>query len=166
MGYFLSKSQANRAEPDLIRQLASDCPETMRAAASGLWELWLNEAGPKARAEMDRGIGAMNDGDLEDASRIFSGLMIAHPGWAEAINKQATVLSLQGLPEESIALCCEAVKLKPDHFGAWNGMALCAVQTGDWLLSREAVLQSVRLQPASGYNQQLLTLVDSRLANC
>lgn len=162
MGYFFSTTPPARGEAELLRDLASGCP----VAASRLRGLWLDEAGPIGRREMERGVTAMAEGDLEKASAIFRELMDEHPGWAEAINKQATVLYLQGAPEESIELCSEVVKLKPDHFGAWNGLALCAVQIEDWLLAREAVLQSLRLQPGSGHNQQLLALVDSRLANC
>lgn len=166
MGYFFSTTPPARSEAELVGDLASSCAEKVCAAAAGLWEFWLNEAGPVGRREIDRGIGAMADGDLKKASRIFRELMDEHPGWAEAINKQATALYLQGLPDESIELCGEVVKLKPDHFGAWNGLALCAVQTEDWLLAREAVLQSLRLQPSSRHNRQLLVLVESRLANC
>lgn len=166
MGYFFSTTPPAQNEAGLVRDLASSCPATVRAAAAGLWEFWLDEAGVAGRRKIEFGITAMAEGDLEKASRIFRDLMEEHPGWAEAINKEATVLYLRGLPEESIELCGQVVKLKPDHFGAWNGLALCAVQTEDWLLAREAVLQSLRLQPGSKYNQQLLLLVDSRLANC
>lgn len=166
MGYFLSSPTQVRSEADLLRALASGDGGAAREATAALWECWHDEAGPAARAEMDHGIDAMAQGDLEEASAVFRRLMAEHPEWPEPINKQATVLYLQGLPEESIALCGETVKLKPDHFGAWGGMALCALQTGDWLLAREAVLQSLRLQPHSRHSQQLLVLVDSRLANC
>lgn len=166
MGYFFSNALPARSEGDLVRELGSACPQTARAAAAGLWEFWLNEAGPRPRAEMDRGLEAMAEGDLAAAGAVFTRLIEEHAGWAEAINKLATVLYLQGRPEESIERCCEVVKLKPDHFGAWNGMALCALQTGDWILARESVLQSLRLQPRSAPNQQLLRLVESRLASC
>ena len=105
----------------------------------------------------------MNDGALEEASSIFRKLMTRYPHWAEAANKMATVLYLQGHPEESIALCKQVVALKPDHFGAWNGLALCAVQTENWPLALEAVQQSLRLQPRSSANLQLLRLVKSRI---
>ena len=53
--------------------------------------------------------------------------------------------------------------MKPDHFGAWNGMALCAIQVEDWSLALQAVQESLRLQPRSQMNQQLLRLVETRL---
>ena len=152
-----------RAEGILVRCLASNDPDTAQLAIDGLWECWLNEKGVLARAEMDTGIAAMNEGDLSGAIAIFHDLATEHPAWAEAINKQATVLYLQGLPEQSIAFCRLAVERKPDHFGAWNGMALCAIQIEDWPLAHRAVRESLRLQPQSGYNHQLLALIESRL---
>lgn len=160
--YALMQLVAAGAEKPLTECLASNDPNVVQIATTGLWECWLNEAGNDARETMEAGILAMNDGSLEEASAIFKKLMAAHPGWAEAINKQATVLYMEGHSEESIRLCKQVVTLKPDHFGAWNGMALCAIQIEDWPLALEAVKQSLRLQPKSVSNQQLLKLVQSR----
>ena len=151
------------AEKPLAECLAADDPTVVQLAAAGLWECWLNEAGNEARETMDAGVLAMNDGQLDEASTIFRKLMTTHPHWAEAINKQATVLYLQGQLQGSIALCRQVVELKPDHFGAWNGLALCAVQVEDWPLALSAVQQSLRLQPRSPSNLKLLKLVQSRL---
>ena len=152
-----------RAEGVLVRCLASNDPDAAQLAMDGLWECWLNEKGARARTEMEAGIAAMNAGDLNGAAAVFHGLTVEFPEWAEPINKQATVLYLQGSTAQSIALCRRVVNRKPDHFGAWNGMALCAIQIEDWDLALEAVCQSLRLQPRSGYNQRLLRLIKSRL---
>ena len=152
-----------QAEALLVRCLASDDPDTAQLAIDGLWECWQSEKGLLARLEMNAGIAAMNEGNLSGATAIFHRLMAEFPDWAEAANKQATVFYLQGAPEQSIAFCRRTVELKPDHFGAWNGMALCAIQIEDWPLALEAVRQSLRLQPKSAYNRQLLLLVESRL---
>ena len=151
------------AEPELTRCLASGTPVVVQMAISGLWECWLDEEGAEARQRIDAGADAMNHGDLEAAAGVFKRLMMDYPNWAEAANKQATVLYLQGRPEESIVLCRRVVALKPDHFGAWNGMALCAIQVEDWDCALEAVRESLRLQPQSPINRQLLRLVESRL---
>ena len=151
------------AEPELTHCLASPDPAVVQLAITGLWECWLDEAGPDARRAMDNGVEAMNAGDLAEAAGIFKSLLAAHPDWAEAANKLATVLYLQGRPEESIGYCHRVVALKPDHFGAWNGMAVCAIQTEDWALALQAVEESLRLQPNSPSNRQLLQLVRSRL---
>ncbi len=151
------------AESPLVRCLASTDPAVVQLAIAGLWECWLDEGGPDARRTMEAGTESMSTGDLAAAAETFHALMTDHPGWAEAINKYATVLYLQGKPEESIRYCHQVVALKPDHFGAWNGMAVCAIQIEDWNLALHAVEESIRLQPHSRSNQQLLQLVRSRL---
>lgn len=160
----LRRLVAARAEDTLAQCLASANPAAVQFAIAGLWECWLSEAGEAARREMEAGADAMNDGDLEQASQIFIRLMDRYPDWAEAINKQATALYLQGKIEASIDLCRQVVALKPDHFGAWNGLALCAIQVEQWTLALRAVHESLRLQPNSSANRQLLLLVKSRLA--
>ncbi len=152
-----------RAESTLVRCLTSSEPAAVQLAITGLWECWLDEAGPDARREMEDGVESMNAGELSAAVGTFKKLSAEHPDWAEAINKTATVLYLQGHPEESIAYCRRVVALKPDHFGAWNGMAICAIQIEDWPLALQAVQESLRLQPHSQSNRQLFQLVQSRL---
>ena len=154
---------AARAENELVLCLASTNSTVVQMAITGLWECWLGEEGPEARKQIESGTDAMNNGDLDAASAAFTILMDKYPQWAEAANKQATVLYLQGRPEDSIALCQRVVALKPDHFGAWNGMALCAIQIEDWDLALKAVHESLRLQPQSSINRQLLRLVGSRI---
>ena len=154
---------ALNAEGTLALCLASEEPEVAQLAAAGLWECWMNEAGNGARQEMERGVEAMNAGDLETAASTFTHLMDKYPRWTEAVNKQATVFYLQGHLPESIELCQKVVKAKPDHFGAWNGMAICAIQTENWSLAFHAVQESLRLQPSSKPNLQLLRLIESRL---
>ena len=151
------------AESELTHCLVSPDPAVVQLAITGLWECWLDEAGPDARRTMDNGVEAMNAGDLTEAAQTFKTLLAEHPDWAEAANKLATVLYLQGRPEESIRYCHRVVALKPDHFGAWNGLAICAIQTEDWTLALQAVEESLRLQPNSPSNRQLLQLVRSRL---
>ena len=151
------------AEKPLAECLASNDSTVVQLATSGLWECWLNEAGNDARETMEAGVLAMNDGALDEAASIFRKLMARYPHWAEAANKMATVLYLQGMPKESSVLCRQVVALKPDHFGAWNGLALCAIQVEDWPLALQAVEQSLRLQPNSVSNRQLLRLVKSRI---
>ncbi len=74
----------------------------------------------------------MEAAELAEAEQVFQALVMEYPDWTEAINKQATVLYMQGRDQESLALCRKVVEEKPNHFGAWNGMAMCAVRLEDW----------------------------------
>jgi Flp pilus assembly protein TadD len=149
----------------LNRCLASDDLLSIDLATQGLWECWLNERGPEARREMDEGVVAMNKGDLKRAETVFAKLMKKYPDWAEAINKQATVLYLQDRPKESLVLCKKVVALKPDHFGAWSGMAMCAMQVKDWTLARKAAHEALRIQPHSIQNQKMLKAIEGQITD-
>jgi tetratricopeptide (TPR) repeat protein len=152
------------AESTLTACLTSKNPRVAHLATNGLWECWLNEKGPAARHEMDKGIARMSAGKLEGALEIFATLAQQYPQWAEAINKQATVLYLLGNARLSYKLCKFVVELKPHHFGAWNGMALCAAQMEKWQEALDAATTALNIQPAAEGNVDLIELAKSKLS--
>jgi tetratricopeptide (TPR) repeat protein len=154
------------AEPELTCCLAGKDPITVQLATIGLWECWLNEKGSEARRQMDQGIERMDAGDLDGAEKIFQLLIARYPDWAEARNKQATLLYLRGLAGDSLELCRMVVELKPNHFGAWNGMALCAVQMGAWETALNAAQKALQLQPAAQANAEIIQLAQTKLGLC
>ena len=159
----LAKLVELKAEKELASCLGSEDPLTVQLATAGLWECWLNERGAAARQAIDEGIELMNAGHLAAAAEVFQTLMKQYPDWAEAINKQATLLYLLDKPAESIELCVKAVALKPDHFGAWNGMALCAAQLEDWRTALFAAKKALSIQPGAESNKEIIKLAKAKL---
>ena len=151
------------AEGTLVECLASQNPATVRLATAGLWECWFNEQGAAARRQIEKGTERMNQGDLEGALDIFAKLVKKYPRWAEAHNKQATALYLLGNARLSYKVCQVVVELKPHHFGAWNGMALCAAQLEKWSAALDAARQALRLQPTAQANLDLIQLAKAKL---
>jgi tetratricopeptide (TPR) repeat protein len=154
---------AARAEVALTQCLRSRDPLTVELATTGLWECWLSEKGEKARRTIDHGTELMHVGEFATARSIFESLARQFPDWAEAHNKQATLLYLTGDAGASLDLCEQVVALKPNHFGAWNGMALCAVQLEKWTVAARAARRALRLQPSAGANRDILQLAQTRL---
>jgi len=152
-----------RAEPLLTECLRSEDAITVKLATAGLWECWLNEAGPAARRRIDEGVRLMNGGKIEKALEIFVELIGEYPRWAEAHNKQATALYLLGNARLSYHACQVVVDLKPNHFGAWNGMALCAAQLEKWKPALDAARQALALQPGAQANLDLIALAEQKL---
>ena len=152
-----------RAEPALTICLADADVAVVGLATNGLWEIWLSEKGPTARRRLLAGVELMEAGDYTDAEKIFLGLMAKYPKWAEAINKQATLLYLRRQPAVSLVLCKQVVALKPNHFGAWHGMALCAVELADWVTALAAAETAARLQPGTTVNREILELARTKL---
>jgi tetratricopeptide (TPR) repeat protein len=94
---------------------------------------------------------------------VFADLGRQFPGWAEAINKQATVLYMRDLADDSYDLCELVLEMKPHHFGAWHGLALCAVRLRDWETALAAGKEALRLQPHSGANREIIRLARKKL---
>jgi tetratricopeptide (TPR) repeat protein len=159
----LGKLVGLRAESALTACLLSKNPLAAHLATGGLWECWLNEQGPIPRREMEKGIRRMNDRNLEGALEVFDRLAQKFPGWAEAHNKKATVLYLLGSTRLSYKICQLVVELKPHHFGAWNGMALCAAQMEKWQAALDAATEALRIQPGSQATVDLSRLAEAKL---
>jgi len=153
-----------RAEQALVECLQSDNSLAVGLATTALWECWMNEQGTTARRELDRGLRQADEGDLAGALETFGKLVEAYPGWAEAHNKQATVLYQLGNPRLSYKVCQVVVELKPHHFGAWNGLALCAAQMEKWAEVLRAAREALRLQPSAAANLDLIRLAEAKLA--
>ena len=142
---------------------ASDDPAVVEIAMRGLWECWFNEAGPGPRLVLEKGMAAMDGSKFELAEHCFRALIGQHPEWAEATNKLATLRCLEKRYRESLDLCRRVVLLKPDHFGAWHGMTLCAVQLGEMAVALEAARQSLRLQPRQESHREMVRSLEERL---
>jgi tetratricopeptide (TPR) repeat protein len=154
------------AEHELADCLSFPDPVTATLATAGIWECWLNEEGPDARTAIDQAIGLMERGNLADAERQFISLSRQFPGWAEPINKQATILYMRGRAVRSIELCELVVEMKPHHFGAWHGMALCAVKLHHWRRAIEAAREALKIQPQAKANREIILFAKSKIAGC
>ncbi|HZO85446.1 MAG TPA: hypothetical protein VFC26_09545 [Verrucomicrobiae bacterium] len=154
------------AEHELTDCIASPDPDTAALATAGLWECWLNEEGADARTAIDLAINLMERGNFADAEKQFISLSRQFPGWAEPINKHATILYLRGRPTRSIELCEIVVEMKPRHFGAWHGMALCAVKLHQWRRAIEAAREALQIQPQAKANREIIIFARSKLAGC
>jgi hypothetical protein len=154
---------AHQAEDELTSCLPSPDAEVSELAAAGLWECWLSEEGADARAVMERGIDFMKTGEFAVAEEVFADLGRLFPGWAEPINKQATVSYMRGDAADSYDLCELVLEMKPHHFGAWHGLALCAVRLRHWEIALQAAKEALHLQPHSGANREIILLVKRRL---
>jgi len=153
-----------QAEDALTECLAAESDVVADLATGGLWECWLNEQGQAARRDMEKGVRKMNKGDLLGALDVFVNLVKKHPRWAEAHNKQATALYLLGNARLSFKVCQVVVGLKPNHFGAWNGLALCAAKLERWPAALEAARKALSLQPRAQANRDLIQLAQAKLA--
>jgi Flp pilus assembly protein TadD len=106
-------------------------PMAAQALEQAIWEQWTMVPDPGQRELMLRGIGEMQQQELQTAVATFSKLIEIAPDLSEAWNKRATVYWLLGNFDASISDICETVKREPRHFGAYSGLGMIRAQMGE-----------------------------------
>jgi hypothetical protein len=97
-------------------------------AASLLWKHWYGERGSGPRdqlIELENLIGSQDAALIAVAAKRLEVLRIEYKDWAEPINRLAMVRFMQNRHGESAELCEQVIALKPWHFGALSGLAMC-----------------------------------------
>jgi len=137
----------------LLDDLQSENPATRNQATGKLWGIWYQEAGDAAENELHRGEELISDNRLDEAEQVFAGLIRNFPDFAEARNKLATLLFLQGKYEDSVAECERTLKMNPHHFGAWNGMGMCLYKLARYEEAIKSFEMACKIQPYADVNR-------------
>ena len=117
-------------EAEAVRVLRGDDANAAALAASTLWEMWHASGVPEIDKILQRGMEAMERGDLLAAEVLFTDAIRRAPEFAEGWNKRATARYLSGNPAAAVADCEEVLARKPYHFGALSGQGLCHLALG------------------------------------
>jgi Tfp pilus assembly protein PilF len=117
-------------EPEAVRALRGDDSAAADRAAAALWRMWAHSGVPEIDAQYQRGVEAMERGDLLAAEVLFTDIVRRAPEFAEGWNKRATVRYLSGNAAAAVADCEETLRRKPHHFGALSGQGLCHLALG------------------------------------
>lgn len=118
-------------ERQLLDGLKAEEPEVHRMARRGLEHLWSNAAGRKAYVMMESVAQAIEKEEYQEALRILDQLTASYPRYAEGWSQRASVLWQIERYEEAMTDCGRALELNPNHYGAWMGLGICHLQTGD-----------------------------------
>ena len=95
-----------------------------------IWDVWMHDGHEEAELALDRACVDIAARRFDLAETRLALLIRRRPDWAEAWNKRATLLYLQGRDEESVAAIRRVLEIEPRHFGA-----LCSL--GEIFRSRE-----------------------------
>jgi Flp pilus assembly protein TadD len=87
-------------------------------------------------------------GRIDDALDLYEKAVIQRPDSGEAHNNLARAAQLAGL-EGADHHFREALRLKPDHAPAWEGLGLCLFGSGDGMESMRCLAKALELQPES-----------------
>ena len=116
-------------------------------AAAGLWEIWCASGVPEIDQILQRGIEAMERGDLLAAEARFTDIIRRAPDYAEGWNKRATARYLGGNPAAAVADCEETLRRKPHHFGALSGQGLCHMALGQYKDAADLFRRTLAVYP-------------------
>jgi tetratricopeptide (TPR) repeat protein len=115
---------------------------------------------------LQRGLGALETGELEAAVEHYTALVDHAPGFAEAYNGRATAYFQLGLLGPSLDDLREVLVLEPRHFGAMTGLAVIFEQINrpeEALAAYQEVLKLYPLEPnVLDAIQRLETQVEGR----
>ena len=136
-------------QADLYKKLADESGDTRREAVASLWRLWHAERGPAAEQALDRATGLIQ-GNPEKAVDVLLALSEEHEGWAEPLNKLATIYYMQGKFEESAEMCKRVLALKPYHFACLSGLIMCYTRLQQPTLAKETAQRLARVSPSLG----------------
>ena len=90
---------------------------------SRIWKHWLLDGSNEtSNLQMQRGVNLLQNGELNNALKIFENLSKKEPRWAEPINKIATIKFLMGDYLGSVNDIKLTLQIEPRHFGAISGL--------------------------------------------
>ena len=117
-----------------------------------IWARWIAaDADADTDGDADRlmqtGMALMNQGMLDSAEQVFTRLVDAHPDFAEAWNKRATVRFLLGDDAGSRRDIGRVIDLEPRHFGALSGLGMIHMRNGDLAAALQAFEAALRINP-------------------
>lgn len=141
------------SKEELLKALKNQDSKKRNLATKALWSLWHGEAGESAELKLNRGTTLMNSKKFSQAEEIFTNLISEFPNFAEAHNKLATLLYLEGEYLDSVEKCKVVLSLNPHHFGAWNGMGLCLFNLGQYSEAIHSFQSALDIQPFAKVNR-------------
>ncbi|MFM9975424.1 MAG: hypothetical protein ACKVON_12730 [Beijerinckiaceae bacterium] len=88
-----------------------------------IWSIWCDHPERQATDRLFAAAEAMASGARDLARPMLDALVEAHPDWAEAWNKRATLAFFEKRDGDSINDIARTLELEPRHFGAILGFA-------------------------------------------
>ena len=137
----------NRLDALFNRLKTTSDPLEARSIVDDIWEIWTDSGQDEVNALVDRGIGLMNQGRLEEAIALFDRVVTVLPNYAEGWNKRATAHYLNADYTASVVDIERTLTLEPRHFGAISGMGLILLARGDEAGALRAFEEVLKINP-------------------
>ena len=116
-----------------------------------IWKLWTTSgSNKKYNLKMKQGIIFFNNGELNNALKVFLNLCEVEPEWAEPFNKVATIKFLQKDYITSIKYIKLTLEKERRHFGAISGLAQINLRLGRFESALKNINQALKIHPFIG----------------
>ena len=113
-----------------------------------IWNIWVtNGSNKKNNLEMNKGIIFLDNGNLNNALKVFLNLCKVEPEWAEPFNKVATIKFLQKDYLTSIKYIKLTLEKERRHFGAISGLAQINLRLGRFENALNNINQALKIHP-------------------
>jgi tetratricopeptide (TPR) repeat protein len=134
-------------EAQLLRGLQEEEAQISQMARRGLEHIWFYSSGQEAYELMQAAYEAEEAEDHKGAMRTLDRLTRKYPQYAEGWNRRAAVLWKMGDYEKSRRDCERALKLNPNHYGAWQGLGVCELELGHLNEACDALRAALKIMP-------------------
>lgn len=114
------------------------------------------EESSETRTLTERGIEALQRGDLESGARYLHEALRRDPLNPDALFNLGMVLSDQGRIKEALELLVRLVSMIPNHARAWIAIGVARSRSDDLPGAAEALERAVTIDPSDGYAQRTL----------
>jgi Tfp pilus assembly protein PilF len=150
--------QGRRPAPGLPRRLdtlferlasAADAVEASQIE-DAIWAAWMSHTDPVAEERLELATAAIGSGDSRAAEKLLDDLVAAHPDYAEAWNKRATLYFRVNRDAESVRDIHRTLELEPRHFGAVCGFGQICLRKGERAGALFAFDAALRINPHLG----------------
>ena len=120
---------------------------TARLIVGEIWRAWLDSGNEKVNDELQAGMTATANDELDRAIEHFTKVIQMDPDFAEGWNQRATVYYLKGEYSKSLADIHKTLSLEPRHFGALSGMGRIFLEEGKDRAALGAFEKVVKIYP-------------------
>jgi Tetratricopeptide repeat len=147
-------------EEQLLRGLKSTDEGVSEMARRGLDHLWFHAAGDTAYQMLESAYALSEEKKFAESVEVLDRLLVRFPRYAEALNRRAASLWQLGDYEKSREDCERALTINPHHYGAWQGLGIAQLQTGDLAGASQSLRMALRISPNDRVARRCLKKVE------
>jgi len=147
-------------EDQLLRGLQSTDEQVSEMARRGLDHLWFHAAGNHAYQMMESAYALAEEKKFAESIAVLDNILARYPEYVEALNRRAAACWQLGDYEKSREDCERALSINPNHYGAWQGLGVAQLQTGDLAGASRSLRTALRISPNDRVAQRCLKKVE------